>query len=320
MPRQVKCHVMKTRGGKTVIVKEHMDKRDAAAHSVVLKFRSATGKGDIELPVQLLPPPEGVSFNKYNQPVISWTPDEAVANMLINNKLGKHPTLEDGRPYDDPQHGPVVEFEVAGKKIKIKIPSRPELQALADYASTARKTLETARNEYWQKEREEQDAPALKEMEEKAAKLRSQIPKGAIEVDVKEVGNADGDPIMEYSAKGIKLGWQDITIIGHASAIRPGALAGFKTETIAYVTPETLKTVADKQLATQKQVEADKATEEIRLAGLFATAKTTGKPQVISSWVTQDCMNGNKRECSFDAAHKLAMPDGTTKIEYTCCY
>lgn len=313
-------HVVQHHSGKPAsAVVETPKPQEAAMHVITLKFRSTTGKGEVELPIELPKPPTGISFNKYNQPVIGWTPDETVAGMLASNKLGNPAKLEAGRPYDDSQNGQVVEFEVKGKKVKIKTANRPELKELADYAATTAKTLNDAKNEYWRQERDAQDAPALKAMEEKAAELRSQIPKGAIEVEAKQVGSADGDPIMEYSAKGIVLGWKDVTLVGWASAIRPGALAGFKDEAIAYINPEKLKEVVDAQTAAAEQKTQNKAAEEARVAELFATAKTTGKPQVISTWMTSDCMNGS-HDCSFDTAHKLVMPDGTIKTEYTCCY
>ncbi len=36
-------------------------------------------------------------------------------------------------------------------------------------------------------------------------------------------------------------------------------------------------------------------------------------------WVPAE-RNGNDDECSFDSATEWAMPDGSRKITYTCCY
>jgi len=53
----------------------------------------------------------------------------------------------------------------------------------------------------------------------------------------------------------------------------------------------------------------------------FAQALTTGKPAVMRQWTTDRCMNGNgERECSFDSATEWAMPDGSRKTTYTCCF
>jgi len=49
-------------------------------------------------------------------------------------------------------------------------------------------------------------------------------------------------------------------------------------------------------------------------------ARTTGKPVLLERWTTDRCMNGHSDECSFDTASRCVMPDGTTKISYTCCY
>lgn len=67
-----------------------------------------------------------------------------------------------------------------------------------------------------------------------------------------------------------------------------------------------------------KEAAVEKA-EIDRVAKIIDTAVATGTKQVLASWVTEDCMNGG-HECSFDQATRWAMPDGTTKITYTCCH
>lgn len=49
-------------------------------------------------------------------------------------------------------------------------------------------------------------------------------------------------------------------------------------------------------------------------------ARETGERVKIESWVTNRCHNGNDDQCSFDDAVRWAMPDGTEKITYTCCF
>lgn len=57
-----------------------------------------------------------------------------------------------------------------------------------------------------------------------------------------------------------------------------------------------------------------------RVAEKVAEARATGKPVMIEMWTTTRCMNGHSNECSFDKACRYAMPDGTIKVRYTCCY
>lgn len=49
-------------------------------------------------------------------------------------------------------------------------------------------------------------------------------------------------------------------------------------------------------------------------------ARETGERVKIESWVTNRCHNGNDDQCSFDNAVRWAMPDGTEKTTYTCCF
>ncbi len=56
-----------------------------------------------------------------------------------------------------------------------------------------------------------------------------------------------------------------------------------------------------------------------RIEDIFARARATGQPQVIATWVTSQCMAGLD-DCSFDAATRLAMPDGTDKTMYDHCF
>jgi hypothetical protein len=64
----------------------------------------------------------------------------------------------------------------------------------------------------------------------------------------------------------------------------------------------------------------EKVAREAQLAAKFAEAGATGKPVAIGAWTTERCMNGNDSECSFDRATEYAMPDGSRKTTYTCCY
>lgn len=49
-------------------------------------------------------------------------------------------------------------------------------------------------------------------------------------------------------------------------------------------------------------------------------ARTTGEPQVLRTYVTDRCCNGNANECSFDQATEYVLPDGSRQTKFTCCF
>lgn len=69
---------------------------------------------------------------------------------------------------------------------------------------------------------------------------------------------------------------------------------------------------------------AEKAAEAARQAAAekaaFEKARATGERQLIRTYATSHCMNGNDDECSLDNAYVYAMPDGTTKTIYICTF
>ena len=66
--------------------------------------------------------------------------------------------------------------------------------------------------------------------------------------------------------------------------------------------------------------EANRKAEEARREECFRKARESGERVRIDGWITDRCHNGNDGDCSFDQATRWAMPDGTEKITYTCCY
>ncbi|MFA6679184.1 MAG: hypothetical protein WCR96_01685 [Candidatus Methanomethylophilaceae archaeon] len=77
------------------------------------------------------------------------------------------------------------------------------------------------------------------------------------------------------------------------------------------------KLMADKKTKFEKETSENDAKEK----AAFKEAKETGKPIVLRKWITDRCMNGNeKNECSFDSAIESAMPDGSKKTKYVCCF
>ena len=70
--------------------------------------------------------------------------------------------------------------------------------------------------------------------------------------------------------------------------------------------------------ARELQAAADQAAA--KRAEALAEARATGQAVVLNQWTTGRCMNHHGDECSFDNAVEWLRPDGTTKVNYTCCY
>lgn len=145
-----------------------------------------------------------------------------------------------------------------GQAIALKYSSRPDLAALVAEYNSLEAAKQAAREEIWAKEkaaREALDQPLLDAMHVEANRLRATIPADHLEVKIVQTGSADGDPILEYSVDGVKLNWSDVTIIGVASAIRPGALGAFATVYVASIRREQLEQIK----ATQNKITVKKA-------------------------------------------------------------
>jgi hypothetical protein len=126
---------------------------------------------------------------------------------------------------------------------------------------------------------------------------------------------------LEYiAADGTKLSWQDVEMVGCASAIRPGAGAAFWEERVAYIRFEKLAAVNVERCAKELAAAEAKQAVMTQRAEKFRQACEAKKPVLLDSWVTEKCMNGHDDECSFDRAGEYAMPDVTVKTTYTCCY
>lgn len=162
------------------------------------------------------------------------------------------------------------------------------------------------------------DNALLNKMHEDAEELRKQIPEDHVEVAVEKVGDADGWAILKYSVGGVEVNREDVNHIGVASAIRPGAIEAFAEEYVCSIAEDKLEQVK-KEL--NEKAEAETNAEQAKIAerqSRFNEAKETGKPVVIRRW-TSDC-HSKGLDCSFDINIEWAMPDGTTKTEWSHCY
>lgn len=160
------------------------------------------------------------------------------------------------------------EQKLNGQIIRVKYDTRPDLAALVDEykaIEAAKQADREARRATKQAERDGIDQPLLNAMHTKTDKLRSQIPIGHVEVMVTKTGDLDGDPILEYTVDDIRLNWQDVNIIGWASAIRPGALGAFAEICIASIDKKQLEQIKAAQIKTTTDKLAAQAIREKEL-------------------------------------------------------
>lgn len=218
----------------------------------------------------------------------------------------------------------VVRFEESekGKNICAKYDARPDLAALVAEYQAEQVAKTTANEARWAEQRAATaaaEAPLLAAMDAEADRLKSTIPADHVEVAVTQTGDADGDPILQYTVDGQIISWLDVQRIGTACAIRPGAMGAFSTRWIASISRDRLAEIIAAQKSAQDQKQAAQLAEEKRIADLSDLARTTGQPQVLETWTTHECSE-DLEDCSFDNARKMIMKDGSTKIEYTHCY
>lgn len=232
-------------------------------------------------------------------------------------------SLTGGRP-EEISGKLVVKFaeKHQGKYICMMYSNRPDLAALVSAYKEAGKKEQEDRDREWAEARakeEAADAIEIEKMEKEIAALREKIPAGAISVVAQKVGNADGYPILQYTADGIEIGWQDIEVVGWASAIRPGATGAFMEECVCYILPEKLEEIKDRKREKEKKEEGGKAERKAKEEEVARSARITGVKQPLRTWITGECMN-RSIDCSFDRACEYIMPDGSRKIEYVCCH
>jgi hypothetical protein len=151
-----------------------------------------------------------------------------------------------------------------GQTVQIKYEARPELAALVAEYEAIQAQLKAEREAKWAAKQAGQDAidkPLLDAMQARAADLKAQIPADHVEVAVKQTGDMDGDPILEYTVDGVKLSWDDVNHIGTASAIRPGALGAFASEWICTIGKAKFEEIRSAQ---QTAAETKKTAKEAR--------------------------------------------------------
>jgi hypothetical protein len=158
-----------------------------------------------------------------------------------------------------------VECQSNRGEVGVVLSSRPWLADLINSALAIQEAIQTIRTEYWSRERAEYratvEAPLIDKMNAEAMLLRDKIPAGAIEVEIKQIGDADGYPLLSYRANLVDMVASDVTMVGCASAIRPGAMNSFADVYVGYT---TLELIAARSACTQARADAIKA-EQLEL-------------------------------------------------------
>jgi hypothetical protein len=223
----------------------------------------------------------------------------------------------------DPKSGALVRcLKVSSNKGRgyLALADRPMLDILVanrDAIKAEIDAVQSARSAVKRQAEREQDDALRAVMRAEAESIAARIPTGHIRVVATKVGDADGDPIMEYSAEGTKVRWDQVTTHGTASAIRPGAWGAFDSVTVASISEEKLAEIRAAMAAKSAAVLTERATAESARAAAFAEARTTGQPVHLETHM-QEC-DGSVEECSTDAVSTYAMPDGsiTTRRTHT---
>lgn len=170
---------------------------------------------------------------------------------------------------------------------------------------------ETARKKKWEdadKLETEKNNIELKKMEIIKLKLIAKLQKDHIMVDCKYNKINDYD-LFEYYVDGVKIDYDDVNIIGDATATRPGAFSPFKIIRIATISKTKLSEIKALRIKEKnaKILKVKKADEKRQL--IFKKSKDTNTKQLITSY-TCDCTDP-KEDCSTDIVYEYAMPDGT---------
>lgn len=134
-------------------------------------------------------------------------------------------------------------------------------------------------------------------------------------------GFADWYKPLAYAGKEIheleKITWQDTP-----NRKGDGSLSGCNNTIWLITEDQTEKYIA----LNQDRLDASNAAKKVAevastkaVAAIYFTAKTTGKPQVLRTYQSTDCLD-NLPDCSFDNVTIWAMPDGTEKQTHNHCF
>ena len=242
-----------------------------------------------------------VTVGDYIKIAVTVTADMKKAGI---NKIDQVTELK-----NDPVHGDLLIGTGNNGKanLQIKLEGKPELRELWENYEAINKARKAAVNAMHEAQRQQQsdiDAPLLKDMKEKAEALRGQIPEGMVPVAVTQTGDLDGWPIYSYTANGTEIPRADVTTIGAASALRPGALGSFAEVIVAYTSQDKID-AARNRLA-ERKVKSDEYKNELR---------TTPVPQSALDAYTQYQGNAEKAWESGDESSWAAINQWLPYIE-----
>jgi hypothetical protein len=161
--------------------------------------------------------------------------------------------------------------------------NRPALLAVAkegkaqkDAEAKARRDAEIAR-----------DAPLLAEMDAEVKRLQATIPSDHVEVRVIDKGDFDGYRMEDFECGGVKLRWDQVTSIGHASAIRPGAMGAFAHRRVCSISRADLEASRSAAAKNAAKAAEQKAAREAVLnapvpeAAVAAYKSCGGDPELL---------------------------------------
>ena len=195
-------------------------------------------------------------------------------HITINKQSAGHTTDEEpGDP--TPEH--IIHLKKAGKKpaesrtlgkaclgpaaLAWVLENRPALLAAAKEGKAKKDTETKARRDA----EIAHDAPLLEAMAAETDRLRANIPTDHVEVMVIDKGSSDGYPMEDYKCDGVDLRWDQVTTIGHASAIRPGAMGAFASRRVCSISQADLDAARTAQEANHTKSAAQKAEREAEL-------------------------------------------------------
>lgn len=177
--------------------------------------------------------------------------------------------------------------------IEISLKTRPWLADLVQNLCAAKADIAQARNQHhnacMREYQETVERPLLEKMDLEAQEMRKQIPAGGIEVAVTDDANLDGHQIHAYMANGVKLDWSDVTKVGQAYAVRPGALGAFASILVCYTTQDKIAARVQTQKTTEAKRTAEKQellSKDVPQAALTAYRKFLGDEN--AAWEAED--------------------------------
>jgi len=251
-----------------------------------------------------------VAFSKHGVP-------EVVPNISDKMRaVGVTKVVRPIAPYQEvathPTAGEGVAVETNKGKTFLSFANNPGVKDLLANARSIAEAQNAARNAHFAAARDAVDQPLLDSMRAKEAEYAAKIPADHERVRFHRTGDSDGIPVGDYkTADGTVIPWNHPEMVHHgtASAIRPGAMGAFATESVHSIPKSAVAKIKAEGAARERASADANSAEARRVADLGARARETGKPQLVRSWTEPV----DEDENSLNVVHQYVHPDGTTK-------